>query len=151
VQLLHPLGDDPAHTRTDPACTLGGALEEAWQQPFTRMERMPPAHRQTFRRILAAIPVPHVAGRIDEGGATVCCGRAVAEDDLVGLFDLVTDPAQRGRGLARRLIAHLLAWGQAQGARGAYLQVEVQNAPALRLYDRLGFRELYRYWYRVGP
>ena len=35
------------------------------------------------------------------------------------------------------------------GAQGAYLQVMLNNPPALALYQRLGFAEAYRYWYRV--
>ena len=37
------------------------------------------------------------------------------------------------------------------GARTALLNVEAPNQPARRLYDRMGFEEHYRYWYRERP
>jgi GNAT superfamily N-acetyltransferase len=43
----------------------------------------------------------------------------------------------------------MLGWAQENGARHAYLGVVELNSPARRLYDKLGFREAYRYWYRV--
>lgn len=67
----------------------------------------------------------------------------------MGLFDIATEAGRRRRGLAQRLIGHLLHWGALHGARRAYLQVEVRNEPARALYERLGFREVYRYWYRT--
>ena len=75
---------------------------------------------------------------------------AVAEADLVGLFEVVTDPSQRGRGLATTVVGALLAWGRMHGAATGYLQVMLDNGPALRMYERLGFAETYRYWYRRG-
>ena len=37
------------------------------------------------------------------------------------------------------------------GARNAYLQVNVENEPARRLYREFGFAERYQYWYRGRP
>ncbi len=63
----------------------------------------------------------------------------------------MTDPSRQRRGYARRIIASLAAWAEDQGARGACLEVEARNTPALALYDALGFEELYRYHYRREP
>ena len=54
-------------------------------------------------------------------------------------------------GYGEQLVRNLLMWGKQQGARAAYLQVMLNNAPALRLYAKIGFLEEYQYWYRVRP
>ena len=64
---------------------------------------------------------------------------------------MVTDPARRRRGLARRVIASLAAWARDSGATGACLQVEAGNLPARALYSGFGLAELYRYHYRREP
>jgi GNAT superfamily N-acetyltransferase len=86
---------------------------------------------------------------MEENGA-VAYGLAVAERGMVGLFDLVTVPDKRRQGYGRRLMSALLQWGKTQGATTAYLQVTTVNHPAIALYEALGFREAYRYHYRVG-
>ncbi len=57
----------------------------------------------------------------------------------------------RRQGLAIALVTALLDAGKGRGARWAYLQVTEANVAARRLYERFGFRELYRYWYRQRP
>jgi len=49
-----------------------------------------------------------------------------------------TDPAYRGRGLARRLIGHVMA-GLAARGDAAYLHSWAENAAAIALYEQLGF------------
>jgi ribosomal protein S18 acetylase RimI-like enzyme len=67
---------------------------------------------------------------------------------MVGLFDIVTLPSARRRGVGRRLVTSMLAWARDEGATDGYLQVVATNAPAIALYRQLGFDEAYRYHYR---
>lgn len=65
----------------------------------------------------------------------------------MGFGGLWVVPEVRRSGLGLAVVGALLDWGAAQGATTAYLQVLADNAPALALYDRLGFREHHRYRY----
>lgn len=122
-----------------------------WMEGFVRLAGLSAASASAHSAIVHAIAMPagFATGRLD--GRAVGYGLAVAERGAVGLFDLVVSASERRRGLGRVLIAALLDWGRAHGARRAYLQVAVANDGALRLYDGLGFTEAYRYHYRVKP
>jgi ribosomal protein S18 acetylase RimI-like enzyme len=75
-------------------------------------------------------------------------GFGVVEDKWLGLFNIAVHPSMRGRGVAMSVNTALAMWGHQRGARSAYLQVESENLPALKLYDKLGFQHVYTYWYR---
>jgi GNAT superfamily N-acetyltransferase len=73
-------------------------------------------------------------------------------EGCLGVFSMLTLPAGRRRGAAQAVLAALAARAQAEGLERMYLQVERDNAPALALYGRASFREVYGYHYRVrGP
>ena len=80
---------------------------------------------------------------------------AVARGAVVGDWLVVTavtvDEAFRRRGLGTAVMAALAAWGAGRGAASCLLQVSSDNAPALALYERLGFAEHHRYHYRLAP
>ncbi len=76
-------------------------------------------------------------------------GLGVADTGFVGLYDLVTEKEFRNRGFGKQLVLNLLDWGKQHGARRAYLQVMLDHTPALHLYSKLAFKEIYQYWYRV--
>lgn len=71
------------------------------------------------------------------------------ENDYFGLFDLVTDSQRHNKGYGARLVSGMLRWAQEHGAAHAYLQVLNSNFPARHLDAKLGFQEVYQYWYRV--
>lgn len=113
----------------------------------------PPAQRQAHAERLRHSPVPYrgFAIRRDGDGRVLACGQFAAEAELIGLYDVFTDEAARGRGLATLLCRRLLALAAERGARIGYLQVEAENAPARAIYHRLGFRDGYAYHYRQAP
>jgi ribosomal protein S18 acetylase RimI-like enzyme len=79
----------------------------------------------------------------------VACGRGVIERDYIGIYEVVTDPSCRNRGFGEQMMLNLLKWGKENGATHSYLQVVAVNEPALRLYAKIGYSEIYKYWYRV--
>jgi len=84
--------------------------------------------------------------KIDRALAGV--GFGVVEGKWLGLFNIAVHPSMRGRGVALAVNTALAKWAHQRGARSAYLQVESENLPALKLYTKLGFQHLYTYWYR---
>ncbi|TAG79292.1 MAG: GNAT family N-acetyltransferase [Betaproteobacteria bacterium] len=80
-------------------------------------------------------------------GARLAHVLTIRDGDVIGVFDVITSAAHRGRGLASRVLECALANAQVNGAQIAYLQV-VESNPAKRVYERLGFRTVYHYWYR---
>ena len=58
------------------------------------------------------------------------------------VLNLCIAEAQRGRGLGRRMLEHLLAQGAAAGMTDAFLEVRPSNGAALALYRALGFEQI---------
>jgi ribosomal protein S18 acetylase RimI-like enzyme len=120
-----------------------------WRTAFHRIGDVPVERQALHDQILSRISLPIACASVVRGEVIVACGLGVLEKDWLGVFDVVVDPAERRRGHGEQLVRGLLDWGCAMGARQAYLQVMLSNAPALALYGKLGFREAYPYWYRV--
>lgn len=72
--------------------------------------------------------------------------------DELHINTVAVDPALRRRGLAIRLMEHVLADAARQGVEHATLEVRRSNEPALQLYQRLGFVvEAVRQRYYTSP
>ncbi|HEY2758868.1 MAG TPA: GNAT family N-acetyltransferase [Pseudolabrys sp.] len=64
--------------------------------------------------------------------------------DEAEILSVAVNTRQRRRGLARSLLTLHLRRLAGLGARTVFLEVDENNTPALRLYDRAGFREVGR-------
>ena len=51
-------------------------------------------------------------------------------------------PEQRGKGLSGQLMQALMEWGKEQGATEARLDVYASNEPAIRAYEKAGFKSM---------
>lgn len=132
----------------DAAVQSSDTVSEAWFAQFAALNNVSAAHQDSARQMLASYACPTQFATLYHEGQAVACALAVLQFNTVLLYDVVTLAYQRRQGYARRLVGHLLAWAQAQGAKQALLQVIVANTPAIKLYAQLGFTEQYPYWYR---
>ena len=100
---------------------------------------------------LGQLPVPCRAAVLRDGSEVAACALVAREAELVGLYDVVTALAWRGRHLAPWLCERLLLEEASCGAKVAYLQVSEENDVARAVYSRMGFDDGYGYHYRVPP
>jgi ribosomal protein S18 acetylase RimI-like enzyme len=142
---IHPAPDESWLARY-----RGGAgLDPAARALLTRHERAAFASVSTAGR--------DAAGEVADGteeetrGEIIAIGRGVVDGGWLGISAVEVAPARRRRGLAVDVVEALHAWGRAQGASHAYLQVSSDNAPALALYAGLGYHHHHDYRYRVAP
>lgn len=131
-----------------------GRLTEDWLAASIEASAIAPDARADYRAILdhlLATDARVLFGRAEHEGhiAAVAIGSLVG--DSVSLLQVATRAAARRRGFARSLLRAILYAAREQDASEALLSVEAANAPARALYAGLGFRERYRYSYRIGP
>lgn len=125
-------------------------LSDAWFTAYQILDPVKEKYHQILYKSLALIPYHSwYAALTNQDEKIIAVGLGLQQDEYIGIFNIVVDESQRGRGLGRQIIMILLNWGFQQGARKAYLQVSANNTPALRLYRSLGFQTAYEYWYRI--
>lgn len=124
-------------------------VNEQWLENFCRMDNVSEERRDILKNTLENIIPKKYFVLIQHEGKVIGCGLGVLEDDFTGLYSIVIDKEYRNKGYGRELVLSLLKLGKENGAKKAYLQVMLNNAPALKLYSNIGFKEQYQYWYRV--
>lgn len=123
--------------------------DDAWLAGYRyRGTPLPPVAREvlvnTDEPVFAAV-------RLDPAPAPLAAvARGAAVDDWLCVTAVTVEERYRRRGLATAVMAGLGCWGRERGARSCLLQVVETNAPALALYQGLGFTEHHRYHYRLG-
>jgi ribosomal protein S18 acetylase RimI-like enzyme len=133
-------------------CSLDDWLAAFIHVGGTRPETVAPGAVEQLGAALARIAsrrICLVARAAD--GAPVAVAIAVADRDLLGIYDLAVDPSARRQGLGARMVRACLEQGRRLGCGTAWLQVVRENAAARALYRRCGFADAYSYHYRFPP
>jgi Acetyltransferases len=135
---------------TDSCCeiSIDSSYSDYWMQCYMDFNNHDKDKFNTYRSLLNQIRTKKGLLLLKHNGTTVGCGLGVLEGDFVGLFDIVVSPDERGKGFGKAVVESLLNWGKREGATTGYLQVMLNNIPAINLYDKIGFKEAYKYWYR---
>ena len=117
---------EPATLRDAPrlAQLHGASFHRGWGEgEFEGMltERNTLVHRQRIGRKIIGFAVSRLAA------------------DEAEILSIAVAPSHRGRGLSRNLLLTHLGHLAGRGVRTVFLEVEENNQPARRLYDRTGF------------
>lgn len=94
--------------------------------------------------MLLGEPLPGDAGLPTVPGGEVLIGYLVAMPGVeeVHLLNITVAPVHQHQGWARLMLDALVTWSRGQGANTLWLEVRQSNAPARRLYERYGFRQV---------
>lgn len=136
-------------TDPDPTATLGDTPDAAWMAMFLG-EGLDPVDGASRARSLSRATGTRYAS-LRENGHTLACGAASFGQGWLGVHGMRTAAAQRGRGLAARVLRAMAREAAQRGIPQAFLQVDASNAPALALYQRLGFSTAWPYAYWRQP
>lgn len=104
-------------------------LEAAvFSQPWSRQDFLDVLKKEDTLYIVAA----------DGERIVGCCGvwNIGGEGNI---SNVLVEESQRHQGIGRLLLQTLLTWGEEQGITAYTLEVRVSNAPAIHLYESLGF------------
>jgi N-acetylglutamate synthase len=130
--------------------SIDNQLSDKWFSEFCELNHIKVADQHTLKQMLNHINADVCYVRLtNEKEETLACGMGVLEGGWIGLYDIVTSEMHRNNGYGIELVSSILNWGKKHGAERAYLQVMLHNTPALKLYEKLGFKEAYQYWYRI--
>jgi GNAT superfamily N-acetyltransferase len=117
------------------------ALNEAWISRYFRLE---PADEKVLSNPLSTI--------IDPGGQIIfalvndlhvgCCALLPTNDTEFEVAKMAVSTDWQGRGIGRAVLAATIDKAREMGAKRLYLETNHQLAPAIHLYEALGFRHV---------
>ena len=127
---------------------IANELSTEWLDRYVHVAKLPIQHWNTMSTMLEIIPHPTCYAFLKHRGHFCSCGLGVLERNYLGIFFFVTAKQQRRKGYGSQLISAMTDWGRSRGATKVYLQVETANQAGINLYNKLGFTEIYQYFYR---
>lgn len=131
-------------------CVITRATDREWLDTYFRFENCTDVNTQTTaKQMMDMILNTALYCRVVENGRSVACASAIIERGYMTLVHVIVDEKYRGRGYGRQVCEGLLTEAIKLGAHTAYLQVIKNNQIAVNLYKKLGYKDVYSYWYRV--
>lgn len=129
--------------------SIDAELTNRWLELFSRFSSLDDQQSRDQERIIRNILSRKAFFILYQHEIPVACGFGVVTRGYFGLHHIVTEEKYRNQGYGKQLILNMLSWARDQGIATCYLQVVKHNFPAVKLYQRLGFQEIYEYWYRI--
>jgi len=125
-------------------------LSQEWIEGYIKSSKIEEdIKKETLKQMLKNIIGKCIFVRHIIAGEAIGYGYGVIDNEYVGIFDIHVDESFRGKGYGKAVMETIISTAKGLGVNKAYLQVVVGNTIAENLYAKLGFEEIYKYWYRT--
>ena len=135
----------PFATAGDARVQISPLADDEWLHGISIRQQASKRSPEHLAVIVNKIKLPVAFATLRLGGEALGFGLAAIDRGWAELGSIMIDAGRRGQGLGHGLVSSMLEWATGQGATQAFLQVDVENTPAINLYQRLGFSPAYRY------
>ncbi|MDY3249691.1 MAG: GNAT family N-acetyltransferase [Candidatus Choladocola sp.] len=133
----------------DTTVSLRDTITDEWIQGLFRLNgTVNPVLRRIVPSMFKAIPKETIVAAIELDGRMVASGLGIIDRGYIGLYAIYVDHGCRRREYARSICSAILTEGKKHGCQRSYLQVVKGNSAAKALYESLGYRDFYTYWFR---
>ncbi len=122
---------------------------DTWYDGYCKINQLDNNNRKIYKKMMRNVIHYSFYTSLVKNEEVIACGRGVVENDYFGLYDIAVKEEYRNCGYGTQLLRKMLIIGKEQGAKKVYLQVMLNNNPAFNLYRKVGFKEAYKYHYRV--
>ena len=119
-----------------------------WISEFVMLHKLE-TQIETISSMLKSITVDKIVASITLDSKIIGFGYGAIENNIIGIFDIYINEHYRKQGYARKIMNKILYWAKAKGIIYSYLQVMENNVIANKLYQSIGYKPYYKYWYRV--
>lgn len=144
-------GATASSERPGHAVSVEPEMTDAWLNAYFAFQPRWAGQRETFAAMMRSSIGQRSYASITIEGRIAAVGTLSRVRRIAAVYNMATDPTERRRGLATSLLNALIEHASRIGVRGLFLHVSAENEAALRLYNRVGFVESYRYCYRAAP
>jgi GNAT superfamily N-acetyltransferase len=142
VTMAKAIATPPAVDRA-PWVTRQVEATEAWLGVY--LGCVTPSRRGVASILAKGVPDPRAYFGAAPEGEMIATGLSVLDGSLASVQCMATLPAARRRGAARQILTAIEDWACARGARRLYLQTDLSNVGAIRLYESVGYAVVARY------
>jgi RimJ/RimL family protein N-acetyltransferase len=122
--------------------------DDEWFSTYSRISGHSADVLRVRKGIFERMPVEKRFASVRERGSVIGISIGVIHRGWLGIFGVRTDEEHMRKGVAKSINRALISWAEDMGAQEAYLQVEADNESAIQLYESLGFKKKFTYWYR---
>lgn len=129
----------------DPRVHIAVSPQQAWLDGISARQEESKRSPEHLLAIVSRVELPAAYATLRETGTDLGFAYSAIDRGMAEIGLVMVDEKARGRGLGRALVTSLMHWAKSNGASRAFLQVDTGNAPALKLYEALGFRRAYLY------